>query len=177
MSKFYLLSSNSSNKFNYADKISLYLENKDRIETDYILLCDAHDVILSDLDLLMDSFLGGRYKDYDIVFNGEMNYWPPETKFKQQEANIFKTNTERMNDGKTPLVPFLNSGFVVARKSVYDEILQESHSLGEIQEHMGDDQGMMKRSYVAHSDSICVDYYGDFVLAYHGMSVDNISVV
>jgi len=133
-------------------KITLLLEKIKTLDADYIIFCDANDVVcLKNVDYLINTF----DLDNEVVIGMEKNQWPtPQSKsnwknFKDYSPEDFQNRT------------FLNSGAILAKKKKYVELL-ESITNNIIKNNdvsfftdgnggSGGDQGVFLRHYVSEN--------------------------
>lgn len=149
-------------------KIVLLKKQIQQIDTDYIIFCDANDVVcLNNVDSLL--------KDFDlensVVVGAEKNQWPPKETKETWKQYGFKDYSGFDAENNF----YLNSGMILATKSNFIQMLQtmEDAVLTKGISNFRNDQGAYTYYYTASLEpKIVLDYNNKFVVNTFTRSVD-----
>lgn len=153
-------------------KIYLWRDIVRNIETDYIIFCDASDVVcLGDVGELINSY----DLENNVICGHEKNQWPtPEAKSTWTEYtdyDIYDRNERK----------FLNSGMILAKKDVYVKMLDTMVSdlmFGKDIKTYNNDQGVFTYYYNTRVEpKIKLDYSNTFVVNTFSRSHDEYELV
>jgi hypothetical protein len=128
-------------------KIGLNREALARIDTEYVMACDSHDVVmLGDPAIVLDHF--ESIPGCEMLCNAEKNHWPRGLYTKDFEEAV----------AEKPFC-YLNSGVWIARTAFARELAEEATLVQPPQGWSGgwDDQGVFKMLYQRHYPVMRVD--------------------
>jgi len=139
-------------------KIFLWRDIVRDIEADYIIFCDANDVVcLTHVDDLVNQY----DLDKNIIVGHEKNQWPTleakQTWPDYKDYNIYDTENRK----------FLNSGMIIAKKEKYVEMLDSmvENVMSKDIKTFNNDQGVFTYYYnMGVEPKIKLDYTNNFVV-------------
>ena len=139
-------------------KIFLWRDIVRDIEADYIIFCDANDVVcLTHVDDLVNQY----DLDKNIIVGHEKNQWPTleakQTWPDYKDYNIYDTENRK----------FLNSGMIIAKKEKYVEMLDSmvENVMSKDIKTFNNDQGVFTYYYnMGVEPRIKLDYTNNFVV-------------
>jgi FkbM family methyltransferase len=138
-------------------KVVLLRDIIKNLDTDYVIFCDANDVVcLSPIDGLLNFY----DLDNNVIIGHEKNQWPmPQRKSEWQGYKDY-SGYDSLNS------TYLNSGVILSKKDKYIELLNkliDNVLINDIKT-FGGDQGVFTYYYNTFNDLIKLDYAGVLVV-------------
>lgn len=152
-------------------KIFLWREIVRKVDCEYIIFCDANDVVcLSEVDELIF-----RYDlENNIIIGHEKNQWPT-----IDAKNTWPDYTD-YNEHDVKERKFLNSGMILAKKNKYVEMLDSmvENVMSKDIKTFNNDQGVFTYYYnTGVNPKIVLDYSGEFVVNTFSRSYDEYELI